>query len=77
MELIHKTITFPRLPLAIYRELAAHLRQVEGVDVDLIPQTSTDFDYFQSQIAGVSISYPSGTNEERVQQILDYYQNHY
>ena len=77
MNQIQKTIEFPNLPLAIYRELAAHLRQVEGVNVDLIPQTSTDFDYFQSQVAGVSISYPSGTNEKRVQQILDYYKSHY
>jgi hypothetical protein len=76
MEQIHKTITFPRLPLAVYRELAAHLRQVKGVDVELIPQSSSDFDYYQSQIAGLSISYPSDVNEELVQRILDYYRNH-
>jgi hypothetical protein len=77
MEQTHKKIEFPNLPLAVYREIAAHLRQVEGVDVDLIPQTSTSFDYYQSQVAGLSICFQPHANEERVQQILDYYQSHY
>jgi|GEM_PF-4079888 len=29
-------LTSPRLPLAVYREVVAHLRQVEGVDACLI-----------------------------------------
>ncbi|NET69776.1 MAG: hypothetical protein F6K62_01605 [Sphaerospermopsis sp. SIO1G2] len=76
MEQIHRKIEFPNLPLAVYREIAAHLRQVEGVSVDLMPQTSSEFDYYQSQIAGLSISWKSEA-EKRVQQILDYYQNRY
>ncbi|TAF12236.1 MAG: hypothetical protein EAZ77_00365 [Nostocales cyanobacterium] len=77
MEQIYQKIEFPNLPLAVYREIAAHLRQVEGVDVDLIPQTSSEFDYYQSQIAGLSISWQPHTNEDRVKQILAYYQNRY
>lgn len=77
MEQTQKQIEFPNLPLAVYREIAAHLQQLEGVDVDLIPQTSSDFDYNQSQISCLSISWQPNTNEERVKQILAYYQNRY
>ncbi|TAE61525.1 MAG: hypothetical protein EAZ87_01620 [Nostocales cyanobacterium] len=76
MEQTHKIIEFPNLPLAVYREIAAHLRQLEGVSVDLIPQTSSEFDYYQSQIAGLSVSWTSDA-ETRVKQILDYYKNRY
>jgi hypothetical protein len=77
MEQTQKKIEFANLPLAVYREIATHLRQVEGVEVDLIPQTSSEFDYLQSQISCLSISWKSNTNEERVKQILAYYQNLY
>ena len=73
MEQTQQKIEFPHLPLAVYREIAAHLRQVEGVDVDLIPQSSSEFDYHQSQVAGLLISCQPNTNKEQVQQILDYY----
>jgi hypothetical protein len=66
------------LPLAVYREVAAHLRQVEGVEVSLIPQTSPQFDYNASQIGGLQIEYPAAANseiKERVAQILAYYSN--
>ncbi|MUG98992.1 hypothetical protein F7734_44535 [Scytonema sp. UIC 10036] len=71
-------IEFAGLPLAVYREIAAHLRQVEGVEVSLIPQTSQEFDYNQSQVGGLSIEYTSSSNlqsRQRVQQILTYYQS--
>jgi hypothetical protein len=77
MQQTQKKIEFTNLPLAIYREIAAHLRQVEGVGVDLIPQISSEFDYNQSQIGGLSISWTQNTNEERIQQILAYYQSKY
>jgi hypothetical protein len=73
-------IQFPGLPLAVYRELAAHLRQVPGVEAGLIPQTSQQFDYHQSQIGGLWIEYSSVTSSqsrERVQQILAYYKKRY
>jgi hypothetical protein len=73
-------IEFAGLPLAVYREIAAHLRQVEGVEVGLIPQSSSQFDYYQSQIEGLWISWTSSsTSESRelVQQILAYYRNRY
>ncbi|MEH1908121.1 MAG: hypothetical protein V7L05_08835 [Nostoc sp.] len=73
-------IEFAGLPLAVYREIAAHLRQVEGVEVDLIPQSSQQFDYNQSQIGGLSISWTANSvseSRQRVNQILAYYQNRY
>jgi hypothetical protein len=68
------------LPLAVYREIAAHLRQVEGVEVDLIPQASQQFDYNQSQIGGLWLSWTANASLEsrqRVNEILGYYQNRY
>ncbi|WP_373526167.1 hypothetical protein [Nostoc sp.] len=73
-------IEFAGLPLAVYREIAAHLRQVEGVEVDLIPQSSQQFDYNQSQIGGLTLSWRPNSGSEsrqRVNQILAYYQNRY
>lgn len=69
-------ISSPELPLAVYREIAAHLRQVEGVEVSLIPQTAQVFDYYQSQIGSLRIQYKDPSNlasRERVKQILAYY----
>lgn len=73
-------IEFAGLPLAVYREIAAHLRQVEGVEVNLIPQSSPLFDYSQSQIGGLSIAWEpnfSAESRQRIQQILAYYSDRY
>ncbi|NET56129.1 MAG: hypothetical protein F6K47_08125 [Symploca sp. SIO2E6] len=73
-------LSCPTLPLAIYRELAAHLRQVPGVEVDLLPQKSQKFDYYQSQVGGLSIHCGEVTTvqeRKRVNQILTFYQHRY
>jgi len=73
-------IRFTGLPLAVYREVAAHLRQVKGVEAGLIPQTSQQFDYNESQVGGLWIQYADASDlqgRERVNQILAYYQNRY
>lgn len=70
----------PELPLAVYREVAAHLRQVAGVDAGLISQTSQTFDYNQSQVRGLWIQYGdtcTPVHREQVNQILAYYQSLY
>ncbi|WP_242045185.1 hypothetical protein [Anabaena catenula] len=80
MEQIKEKVEFPNLPLAVYREIAAHLRQVQGIEVDLISQTSSQFDYSQSQVDGLQISWTAnakGESRQRVKQILAYYQNRY
>ena len=66
----------PGLPLAVYREVAAHLRQVDGVETGLLPQLSTTFDYYQSQVGGLWIRYPAETADScqpQVERILTYY----
>ncbi|MBE9178104.1 hypothetical protein IQ268_05825 [Oculatella sp. LEGE 06141] len=68
------------LPLAVYREVAAHLRQVTGVDAGLLPQTSHQFDYHQSQVGSLWIQYTATANaaaQQRVAQILEYYSDRY
>lgn len=73
-------VQFPGLPLAVYREIAAHLRQVSGVETGLYPTTSTQFDYHQSQVKGLWFQYDRtarAESRERVDQILAYYQQRY
>jgi hypothetical protein len=69
------------LPLVVYREIAAHLNQVEGVQTELIPQNSQQFDYSLSQIDSLRIFYLSDAvslgSRERVQQVLAYYSDRY
>ena len=70
----------PRLPLAVYREVAAHLRQIEGVNTGLLPQTAQEFDYLQSQVGGVWIRYNADAAEKcqpQVEAILTYYGDRY
>lgn len=68
------------LPLAVYREVEAHLQQVEGVEVGLVTQRSTQFDYAQSQIESLWIQHSdpiAPSAQERVKQILAYYGDRY
>jgi hypothetical protein len=70
------SLAIPTMPLAVYREVAAHLQQVEGVQTELLPQTATSFDYHLSQIGGIQISHPTTlatAHQQRLQDILDYY----
>ena len=64
------------MPLAVYRELEAHLRQVDSVHTGLIPAEATPFDYSASQIGGFWLRYDdtaTQTDRDRVRSILDYY----
>lgn len=70
----------PHLPLAVYREVAAHLRQVEGVNTGLLPQAAKEFDYLQSQVGGVWIRYNADaaeTCQPQIEAILTYYGDRY
>ncbi|MDX2097356.1 MAG: hypothetical protein SFW36_06230 [Leptolyngbyaceae cyanobacterium bins.59] len=69
-------IECPGLPLAVYREVVAHLRQVEAVDAGLLTQQSKEFDYFQSQAGGLWVQFSEASDalsRERVDRILRYY----
>lgn len=69
-----------QMPLAVYRELAAHLQQVAGVETNLISQQSQQFDYAQSQVGELWIQIPPdapASDRQRVEQILAYYGDRY
>ncbi len=73
-------IQFLAMPLAGYREIAAILRQVEGVQTGLLEQKSQKFDYYQSQIGGVWIEYAdniSPLHKQRLEEILTYYSDRF
>ncbi len=75
-----ETIKIPSLPLAVYREIAAHLRQLDGIEVEILPQSSSEFSYFQSQVEGLQLTYSSTFSSEEkqyYQDILDYYEQQY
>lgn len=77
---LSQPICCAHLPLAVYREVAAHLQQVIGVRVELLPQRSQEFDYAQSQIGGLQVHYSPESGPEvqqRVEQILSYYGDRY
>ena len=77
---IAEKLVLKGLPLAVYREVAAHLRQVSGVSVDLETQRSPEFDYHQSQIGVMIIRYPDSltdTDQQKITAILDFYSNRY
>jgi hypothetical protein len=80
MELsIPERLCWPKLPLAVYREIAAHLQQVEGVTVILLPQTATQFDYELSQVGGLEISAVGVSASARIKvvNILQYYRSQF
>ena len=79
-----RQLTCPQLPLGVYREIAAHIRQVENVDASLILRSiesdrSETFDYYQSQVAALQITYLEGGDDARqqVEEILEYYARRY
>jgi hypothetical protein len=64
------------LPLAVYREVAAHVSQVDGVQTGLVAQSSRQFEYGQSQVEGLWIQV-SEVGRSQVEQILAYYGDRY
>jgi hypothetical protein len=78
--IIPATLSWAEMPLSVYREVAAHLLQVSGVEVELLPQTASQFDYGLSQIGGLRINrknLASAEDEARVLEILDYYRHRF
>ncbi len=53
----------PEICLAMYRELAAHLEQITGVEVTVVSQTSQVFSYLGSQVAGLNVLVPKDLSE--------------
>ena len=75
-----ETIAYPQLPLAVYREVSAHLQQIESVKTVLIPQSSSQCDYAQSQIEAIQIEYSvdlSSQEKQYLESIVEYYGQKY
>lgn len=74
-------LSCPRLPLAVYREVAAHLRQVSCANAGLFPRArSLQFDYYQSQIGGLWIEFAADAEDsdrQKVDGILAYYSDRF
>jgi hypothetical protein len=72
-------LSINRLPLAVYYEIAAHLRQLSGIRVEILPQTDPNFDYLQSQVGGLSIDCQNLDDVDRIRaaEILEYYHGRY
>jgi hypothetical protein len=69
-----------QLPLAVYREVAAHLQQIEGVVVNFLVPTARSFSYTESQLGGLEISGTDRLNEfdlYHFNRILSYYADRY
>ena len=69
-------LRYESMPLAIYRELVAHLRQVDSVQTGLVPPEATPFDYRASQIGGLWLRYDDNVTQadrDRTRSILNYY----
>lgn len=73
MDIQNQRVCFsPPLPLAMYRELAVHLRQVNLVETTLYPQDAASFNYDDSQVGAIAISFPS-SSYDLVRKILSNY----
>jgi hypothetical protein len=73
------SLSIERLPLAVYYEITAHLRQLSGIQVEILPQIAPGFDYLQSQVGGLSIdcSKLSMVDRTKATEIIDYYYQRY
>ncbi len=72
----YKIIYNPDIALAMYRELAAHIEQIEDVKVELFWQESSEFSYLGSQIGGLWLTYaPTIPSESQIliKKILSHY----
>ncbi len=80
VQTIPEALSWAEMPLSVYREVAAHLHQVSGVEVELLPQTAPQFDYRLSQIGGLRIdrkNLTSAEGEARILEILNYYRHRF
>ncbi|MEM6447297.1 MAG: hypothetical protein AAFY57_05280 [Cyanobacteria bacterium J06642_2] len=66
-------VRYDDLPLAVYREIAAHLRCIPGVEAELEANDSTSFRYGDSQIGALIVTRSAEASESRLVQVLDYY----
>ncbi|GBO53214.1 hypothetical protein APA_1121 [Pseudanabaena sp. lw0831] len=71
-----KIVYKPDIALAMYRELASHIEQIDNVDAELFWQESVEFSYLGSQIGGLWLTYPQSIPEQSqflIKNILNHY----
>jgi hypothetical protein len=71
-----KVVYQPDIALAMYRELASHIEQIDDVTAELFWQESTEFSYLGSQIGGMWLTYPQLISEQSqvlIKKILNHY----
>jgi hypothetical protein len=69
-------LTSPHIPVAVYREFAAHLQQIEGIRVTFLTPIDRSFSYTESQLGGIEISGVDllpDRDRRRLDQIVEYY----
>ncbi|WP_310427087.1 hypothetical protein [Chamaesiphon sp. VAR_48_metabat_135_sub] len=74
------TISNHQMPLAVYREVAAHLQQIEGITVTFLEPIDRVFSYTESQLGGLEITGAdrlTDLDKIRVDRLLRYYADRY
>ncbi|WP_373543082.1 hypothetical protein [Chamaesiphon sp.] len=74
------TICNYQLPLAVYREVAAHLRQIAGITVTFLEPIDRAFSYTESQLGGLEITGADRLTEldlRQLDRLLSYYAERY
>jgi hypothetical protein len=74
------TICNNQMPLAVYREVGAHLRQIEGLTVTCLQPIGRGFSYTESQLGGLEITGAdrlTASAKIRVDSLLKYYADRY
>jgi hypothetical protein len=74
------TIANHQLPLAVYREIAAHLRQFEEITVSFLTAIDRGFSYTESQLGGLEImgaNLLTDGDKLRLDRLLNYYADRY
>ena len=73
-----RVVYSPDIALAMYRELASHIEQIDNVNAELFWQESTEFSYSGSQIGGIWLTYPQSISKQSqllIKNILNHYGN--
>jgi hypothetical protein len=71
-----KIVYKPDIALAMYRELASHIEQIDSVSAELFWQESIEFSYLGGQIGGMWLTYPQSIAEQ-YQVLIKNILNHY
>ncbi len=73
VELSRYAVRYDAMPLMVYRELAAHLACISGVETELEWSKRSIFHYQDSQIEALQIRQAPDADREAIKRILDYY----